>query len=448
MMKRKETIRMQCIRLNQTITDNPGKYALSDSDRQRIIERFFPAHPLCSKTKAYCSHCGGQVGVLTQKECPHCHKKWGKPERVDRPSRHSERAYLCVMNVIEGLQCMRFWCFEYHFKPGTPTNYQVREVERQFIRDDGHREGFAKGCVPMAPYVDAWSWDKDITIKPVNSKYSYYGSRIDARFDLPCEHTIIKSVIPILRRNGLKSSMHGSWHPVGIVRGLLTNPQVEWLWKIGQYEMATYVAGSRALNEEQMASVRICHRNHYRIEDPNLWLDHISLLQRLHLDTHNAKYVCPDPEKLRKDHEMLTQRLRRKQEKEAAERRAKRAAEKAKMRLNWSEHFAKILPLSLKGNNLTIRPLQSIDEFREEGKAMHHCVYDMEYYDYTRHPSSLILSAKDGEGKRLATIEYNTQKLAIVQCRAVLNAVPQRDKEIRTLIESHKADFQRLLAAA
>lgn len=446
-MKRSETYRQKCIRLNDTINGNPEKYELKENIRQRMIERFFPAHLITSKTRSYCSSCGGEVRVLTQTECPHCHKKLGKPEHADRPSRHWEREYLCVMNVMEGLQVMRFWCFEYHLNPGHKTNYFVSEVERQFIRNDGERQGFAKGTQAFAYNCDAWCFYKPITIKPLN-KRGYYGSKIDARFDLPCEATIVKSVIPILRRNGLKSSMHGSWHPVGIVRGLLTNPQVEWLWKIGQYEMATYVAGSRALNEEQMASVRICHRNHYRIEDPNLWLDHISLLQRLHLDTHNAKYVCPDPEKLRKDHEMLTQRLRRKLEKEAAERRAKRAAEKAKMRLNWSEHFAKILPLSLKGNNLTIRPLQSIDEFREEGKAMHHCVYDMEYYDYTRHPSSLILSAKDGEGKRLATIEYNTQKLAIVQCRAVLNAVPQRDKEIRTLIESHKADFQRLLAAA
>lgn len=447
-MKRSETYRQKCIRLNDTINGNPEKYELKENIRQRMIERFFPAHLITSKTRSYCSSCGGEVRVLTQTECPHCHKKLGKPEHADRPSRHWEREYLCVMNVMEGLQVMRFWCFEYHLNPGHKTNYFVSEVERQFIRNDGERQGFAKGTQAFAYNCDAWCFYKPITIKPLN-KRGYYGSKIDARFDLPCEATIVKSVIPILRRNGLKYSMHGIWHPVYITLGLLKDPEIEWLWKIGQYNMAVYVAEHYiGLDKDTAAAIRICHRNHYTIEDPNLWLEHIKTLQKLNLDVHNAKYVCVDQDELRRKHEEMVLRLQRKREKEEAERRAKREAELAKMQLHWSEHFAKILPLSLKADNLSIRPLQSIDEFKSEGKAMHHCVFAMRYYDYNEHPNSLILSAKDGKGERLATIEYDTKKLSIVQCRAACNAVPERDKEIRRLINSHKAEIVSLLKAA
>lgn len=111
---------------------------------------------------------------------------------------------------------------------------------------------------------------------------------------------------------------------------------------------------------------------------------------------------------------------------------------------HYPEHMGKMLTIDLTSTNLTIRPLQSVDEFKEEAEHMHHCVYRMGYWNYFTHPSSLILSAKDDNGKRLATIEYNMASNTIVQCRAACNAVPERDKEIRKLITDNKAEFVKL----
>ena len=155
-MAKIETFRQQCIRLNEYIENHPEKYELKDSEKQAYIDRIFPAHPLASKRKAYCSHCGSEVHVLTQQGCPVCHKKWGKVERVERASRHHEREYLCVMTVMEGLQVMRFWCFEYYFHIAQETKYWVHEVERQFIREDGERQGFSLGTRPFSYAYDEW----------------------------------------------------------------------------------------------------------------------------------------------------------------------------------------------------------------------------------------------------------------------------------------------------
>ena len=185
-----------------------------------------------------------------------------------------------------------------------------------------------------------------------------------------------------------------------------------------------------------------------------MWLDHLELLKHFKLDMHNAHYVCP--ENLRAAHQELYERRRRDQERvEAARREAYRAAEEQRrmeqdklyreMIENWTAKMGAILGLSINGTNLSIKPLQSIDEFKQEGEAMHHCVYQMRYYDYNKHPNCLILSAKDEAGNRLATIEYNTARYDIVQCRAACNAVPERDKEIRALIISHREDFERLM---
>ena len=123
---------------------------------------------------------------------------------------------------------------------------------------------------------------------------------------------------------------------------------------------------------------------------------------------------------------------------------AKRAKLEAEAAQHYPEHMGKMLTIDLTSTNLTIRPLQSVDEFKEEAEHMHHCVYRMGYWNYFTHPESLILSAKDDNGKRLATIEYNMASNTIVQCRAACNAVPERDKEIRRLITDNKAEFVKL----
>lgn len=444
-----ETFRQQCIRLNGTITKNTFKYDLKGYEQQEAIEKICGAHVIHSKCHAYCSHCGSEVRVLTQKECPVCHKKWDSAESVERPSRVYNYGYLCHMTVMEGLQVLRFWYVGYWFKPGRKTDYYVREVERQFIRSDGERKGFALSR-PMSTFgrYDAWNWSSDITIRETVSRYyGYYGDTTTPRFDLPCAHTVVKRVIPLLRRNGLRKSLHGTYYPVNLVRGLLTKPQIEQLWKIGQYKLAEYAVEHRPLCDETMASVRICHRNHYRVKDAKLWIDHILTLRRMHLDIRNAHYVCP--KNLEKAHQEMVNRQNRRAERqrrmERAERYAKSLAAMNKERTAYVKRMGAILSLSLSARNLRIRPLQTVDEFAEEGLAMNHCVFENRYYN---HKDCLILSAKDSKGNRLATIEYDMKRGTIEQCRAASNGVPERDEEIRNLITSHRQDFERLLKAA
>ena len=444
-MARQETFRQQCIRLNEQIENHPEKYELKADEKQAYLDRIFPAHPLASKRHAYCSHCGSEVHVLTQQECPVCHKKWSKIEKVERASRHMEREYLCVMTVMEGLQVMRFWCFQYYFRIAQQTTYFVKEVERQFIREDGERQGFSLGTRPFSYAYDEWLWHTKITIRSLGRHY--FSSKMDCRFDLPCEVTVVKNVIPLLRRNGLKTTMHGQWYPTSIVLKLLKGGQVEWLWKIGQYRLANYIAVNWLMSDEKVASVRICHRNHYRIDDPKMWLDHIDLLRVMGYDIHNAHYVCPKD--LKKAHQELTERRQRQFEREEREREAKRQAERLqrmeKAREVYTKQWGKLLTISLTAENLSIKPLQSVDEFKQEGDAMHHCVFSNAYYESKK---CLILSAKDSKGNRLATIEYDVKRGSIEQCRAACNAVPARDAEIRALITSHTKDFKRLLKAA
>ena len=340
------------------------------------------------------------------------------------------------MTVMEGLQVMRWWCFDYWFNCGKPATYSMRgEVERQFINADGERRGFAIGTRSFSYAYDDWRFFTKMTLRNIGTN-GYYGYRVERRFDLPTAMTVIKTVIPRLRRNGLRTTMHGRWYPASIVTGLLTNNTVEMLWKTGQYALASH-ATNYTLGEETMRSINICNRNHYIVKDARMWLDHLNTLRELGLDTHNAHYVCPAD--LQAVHTEMTARLNRLRERRMAEQRAREAERRAKefkeAIATYAKRWGKALMLSLSGDNLRVEPLHSVEEFAEEGKAMHHCVFSMGYY---KSETSLIFSAKDGEGKRLATIEYDTRRGDIVQCRAACNAIPQRDQEIRSLINDNK----------
>lgn len=447
-MTRKETFRNQCIRLNAAIAKDIITFELPGSLRQKAIEKMFPARPIASKRRAYCSHCGHEVHNLSLKECPLCHEKWGKPLRVERPSRHHEHEYLCVMTVMEGLQVMRFWYVGFYFVPGARTNYFVAEVQRQFINEEGERKVFSLAKPGMSFYsaYDTWMWSSEITIKNLHTFYGGYYGYSTPRYDLPCVMTVVKNTIPLLHRNGLRKSMHGVMYPVKLTLGLLDGEQVEKLWKQKQYALAGYAA-YHILEDETMASIRICNRNHYYVSNVNLWIDHLVTLQNLGLDTHNAHYVCP--KNLKKVHNEMVEHYNRRLQKEREAARTKEYALKLarldKEKKAYIKRWGAMLNLVFKSRNLTIRPLQTVDEFAAEGVAMHHCVFSNEYY---KKPTNMILSAKDSKGKRLATIEYDTKVHTILQCYAACNKVPKRDAEIRRLITAHKKDFKRLLKAA
>ena len=91
------------------------------------------------------------------------------------------------------------------------------------------------------------------------------------------------------------------------------------------------------------------------------------------------------------------------------------------------------------GEFATVTAITDIPHLLEEGEAMSHCVGT--YYDEF---DSLILSAKDEEGHRLATIEWCVSEGRVVQCRGAHNSKPAKYDEILTLIDRNR---EKILAA-
>ncbi|KGN71777.1 hypothetical protein JT26_00450 [Porphyromonas sp. COT-108 OH1349] len=87
---------------------------------------------------------------------------------------------------------------------------------------------------------------------------------------------------------------------------------------------------------------------------------------------------------------------------------------------------------------IEVRVLESVAEYMEEGKALHHCVFTNEYY---LKEQSLILSASI-EGKRIETIEVSLETIKVIQCRGLQNKNTEYHDRIIDLVNANQQVFR------
>ena len=206
----------------------------------------------------------------------------------------------------------------------------------------------------------------------------------------------------------------------------------------------------RPLTDHLWAAYKVAKRHGYNFQGELWrWMDMVNLLHLNKKDCHNPVFVCPENlmEAYQRIIDINDKRLRRLalRRDTAVTQRAMKENERRNKEAEayndtYVEQHKKWLGVVIIGRDITIKALQSIAEFREEAEAMHHCVYANAYY---KKKDSLIMSAKDKSGNRLATIEYDLKQKSILQCRAAYNEQPKRYNEIMSLVQSHTKVFEK-----
>lgn len=179
-----------------------------------------------------------------------------------------------------------------------------------------------------------------------------------------------------------------------------------------------------------------------------LWLDLFDAVHTLGLDWHNPHYICPQGYmELNDMHNIYVERLARRRERQAREWAAEERARNERMvaeKLAREEKYGKMydeqrrrffdMVLRSRNKMLEIRPLTSIEDFKEEARLMKHCVYRMEYWNMETHPNSLILSASVN-GYKMETIEVNIKTYRIAQCYGEYDKFTQYHDMIMRFVE-------------
>lgn len=388
------------------------------------------------KNELWCSECGeiwvntGNSKLGDKTECPYCHHQLDV--KVSRKQKDHEEAYMSILQVRGGFQVIRhILCWKNARKGASTVYYDYIEVVQEWIREDGKRTIMA---IPVNMGRNGWLYSSPLSIKGEygSNPYNYY----DDLYAIFGELYPRKELLPELKKRGL-NRLFPDVTPSKLIRDLLKGGNdAELCLKTGQISMLKYMYRNGSSQLRYKPPFNICNRNHYIIKDASLWEDYISLLAYFGKDLRNAHYVCPKNLKVAHDRLLAKKDAREAKLRQDRDRvKAIRRREKLMKDIaGFYERMEKFFGMKITDGNIVICPLESITQFYQEGKAMHHCVYKLGYYN---RPDRLILSAKDTGGKRIETIEVNLKTLDIVQSRAVCNGVSEYHDQIVKLVEKN-----------
>ncbi len=397
----------------------------------------FPHNAYRCKDEMWCSECGKMwVDTTGQKEgyirCPYCGERL--EVKVSRKTKDNAVSYLTVVTTSGDFQVLRHFYTARYARKDRDTHYFTDEVCQQWITSDKKETVIAKSS---NMWSTSWIHTTEMSIKHDGNIYCSHSYDIDGYV-----YPKVK-LLPVLHRNGLRTSFHGIT-PAVLIRALLGERKyAEMLLKTKQYGMLYFYMNRGGISYPWV--VNICNRNRYIIKDGSMYDDYIHLLDYFHLDTHNAHYVCP--KNLKKEHDKLVEKKRKIIQMERIRReRALRMEKEKRLKKNIAAFWEKIQPflgMKIKEEGIIICPLESVTQYYQEGKKMHHCVYECSYFARN---DSIVLSARK-DGKRLETIEVNLNTFKIVQSRGACNGYSKYHNQIIHIVEKNMAEIIRRAAS-
>lgn len=393
---------------------NYDYYSVVTSCRNWQVVRYYIVHTECSRN-------GYTFGSITE-----CSQRWMRPFGDG-----------IRLHIFEKPKSMSWYC-----------NAQPYNLDAELSLKEW---GIRNRCGRTMFYTDDAQCVPDRRIAPSMRPYAQFVGRMDEinLIAYSKEGTLGKVACkfkPTINRKDCLKMTERSYIPV---RG-------ETLCKMGLTDCGLRYTSSpwmRRNIDRWWKSLLVANRHGFdwkQVGDMADWFDYCDNLSYLGMDTHSPKYLVPAD--FKKAHDTMAHKAGVLYERRAEERRLReemererRAEEQAKHDKEMADTYAgrmgALLGLVIIGKGITIKPLQSIEEFKAEGDAMHHCVFSNRYYakDY-----ALIMSARDEQGNRLETIEVSTDSFTIIQSRAVSNGTSDRHDDIVGLVNSKMSLIKRL----
>jgi DNA-directed RNA polymerase subunit RPC12/RpoP len=439
-----------------------------------------------TKNRVICMDCGERFpsSLVERKRalCPHCGTKLTIKQSQKRT--WEQRVYFAIAEIVspaypstlgedtaekkDVFQVIRNFELRSYHKAGAPARCSCTEVLQYWVRGDGKYETVARNHA-VNFYHDSWNGDMEIRKNWRRTYSTYYDPN---KYDVePYRYHPGSEFRAVYRKYGINCHLQGIPF-LKAVTIIPKEPQAETLLKAGYYTMMGYFNnGYRHLINRYWASIKIAIRNRYKIEDAGIWFDYLEVLSFFNKDLHNAHYVCP--KNLHKAHDLFVAKKRKANEiavmrKEYVDLlehfgtkvdsetfvfpknlKAKRDALLARKRkedsdmeikaameydAQYREFIGRFAGLEIKKDDILIRPLLSVEEFKQEGDALLHCVFTNEYY---KKRDMLLLTAQV-KGMRTETVEFNLVRNSISQCRGRQNKNSPYHEDILKIVNKNR----------
>lgn len=368
------------------------------------------------KGRTTCMDCGHSWVMAEQTEnctCPKCRAKLKVQTTFDR--KLQQKQYFTVLTTSGEYQVLRMYLLIVEMEKGCKAKPYILEIGHYWWNGQGRMAVVAIQRV-LGRYIDTFSFGSPLAIRMNNDAYRHIAyAPIYPKF----------KATDILRRNGFDGDLHDIV-PTRLIPALLSDSRAETLFKAGQYPMLRHYLQSSFDIGQYWASIKICIRNGYTIEDGSMWRDTIDHLRHFGKDTNSPNYVCPTD--LKAEHDKLVEKRNRQRIRERTEQQRRKAIEDEKQYLKAKGMF---FGLVFADNLISVKVIESVEEMIEEGRVMHHCVGS-----YHNRENSLILSATIN-GKRIETIEVSLKTFNVVQSRGVCNSNTEYHDRIINLVNDN-----------
>ena len=374
-----------------------------------------------------CMDCGHIWREHNENECrcPHCGANLEVNDTLLRTYR--DKSYFSTLTVQDGLQVQRVFLMTANFHKGRKADNYFIEIARYWIDDNGKTEVTALRRT-IGYYMDSFVMDGCLELRRDSDVYRHIAD---------CRVYPYYSATTKLRRNGLKGSLVGI-EPKQLMEALLTDSRAETMFKAGRKKDLSYFLQHQRGFDTYWSTYKIVLRNDYHISDISLWVDYIHSLERCGKDIRNAHYVCPSD--LKAEHDRYQERVRVIQEREKREKQRKKARENEQ---RFRELKSKFFGLTFTDGLIVISVLESVDEYYQEGNALHHCVGQCEYY---LKPQSLVFSARI-DNKRIETVELSLDTFKVLQSRGLCNQSTEYHDRIIRLVQKNARQIRKRMTA-
>lgn len=230
--------------------------------------------PSCPSTCAKFTSCPACAGRLKMMPYNQVHFK--------------ETEYFAVIERCAGFQVVRMDISHKHMKKNFAPSYFHKEVMQHWINPKGDVRTLARSTNVFSSNLDAWKFYSPLEIKPKdfirNSRFYINPFKVYPQM----------KVLPILKRNGFKTSVYDI-APHLLFSSLLSDPVAETLLKSRQLNLLQYyLCASRQNIRRNWQAVKTVIRNHYKISDVPVWEDYLELLRYFKKDLSCPLYVCPE----------------------------------------------------------------------------------------------------------------------------------------------------------
>lgn len=441
--------------------------AKGDIKRRREIERLSASLPsMNAEQRKDAMECGGTAWIGAKKGwcdvcaqefdseslwkgrkknivCPECGARV-ELKRSPNKRTNTQKYYFHIVTTAEGWQAVRtFLCTRKAERAERFVNTWFNDPIVEFDYTEVFQKFFKPNTIPiiiglgfrgMQYYADQWKWDSGWKIRQYRTGYSVWGWSARKQ-----------DILPELRMKGLKKLSETS-SPYNQVEAVMNDPKAEILLKAGAVKLFDkYMGRDDYKIRSCWESIRIVlrHGYHKRLRDWGMWLDMMDALKENGKDIRNPHYICPND--LRKAHdeqlairERRREKARQERERQEAIRMAEELSKDGKTNVTYLEKMGKVLGVMVVSGDITLKPLQNIRDFFEEGSTLHHCIFQNKYY---QHQDCLVIGARV-KGKRTETIEIDTKAWKIVQCRGKHNQPSKHHTRIVKLMNKNINKFR------